>query len=224
MQKIQQLFTAPKGSVLVFSLIVLAILLSAAITVATVSVINRRSTLTTTESNQSFQVANSGLELIMKEIYKNGSTHASLNALATALGGGATCSGSTITKTNVAGGTITVSFFDNAKAPINCTDTDWRSKVADVKSEGTFSGSTRVVETAIAAGSGSGISGGCFFQWNSPAAVPENLWGVGCDTTKHGILGGIPGGPCQYVSLPGHSCGSIQVGSGQYVSCLCVKS
>lgn len=165
MQKIQQLFTAPKGSVLVFSLIVLAILLSAAITVATVSVINRRSTLTTTESNQSFQVANSGLELIMKEIYKNGSTHASLNALATALGGGATCSGSTITKTNVAGGTITVSFFDNANAPINCTDTDWRSKVADVKSEGTFSGSTRVVETAIAAAGASTIQ--CTSSQNS---------------------------------------------------------
>lgn len=180
MQKIQQLFTAPKGSVLVFSLIVLAILLSAAITVATVSVINRRSTLTTTESNQSFQVANSGLELIMKEIYKNGSTHPSLGAMATALGGGATCSGGTITKTNVAGGTITVSFFDNARAPINCTDTDWRSKVADVKSEGTFSGSTRVVETAIAAAGASTVDCSSVVGGGIFAVCVDKTNGKGC--------------------------------------------
>ena len=60
-----KIFKPKKGSVLVFSLIVLSILLSAAVAVATVSVSNRKSTLSTDKSNQSFQVANSGVELVL---------------------------------------------------------------------------------------------------------------------------------------------------------------
>ena len=142
-----------QGSVLVFSLIVLSILLSAAVAVATVSVANRQSTFSTTKSSQSFQVADSGVELILQQIYKAVPTHASINALAAALGGGATCASGAITKTGVAGGDIKVSFYDQNDNLIGCADTAWRSKVVAIKSEGTAGGTTRLVETAVAAGS-----------------------------------------------------------------------
>jgi Tfp pilus assembly protein PilX len=142
-----------QGSVLVFSLIVLSILLSAAVAVATVSVANRRSTFSTAKSSQSFQVADSGAELVLQQIYKTVPTHASISALAAALGGGAACSGGAITKNGVAGGDIKVSFYDKDNNLISCTDTAWRSKVVAIKSEGTTAGTTRLVETAVAAGS-----------------------------------------------------------------------
>ena len=142
-----------QGSVLVFSLIVLSILLSAAVAIATVSVANRQSAFSTAKSNQSFQVADSGAELILQQIYKTVPTHASINALAAALGGGATCAGGAITKTGVAGGDIKVSFYDQNDNLIGCADTAWRSKVVAIKSEGTAGGTTRLVETAVAAGS-----------------------------------------------------------------------
>ena len=142
-----------QGSVLVFSLIVLSILLSAAVAVATVSVANRRSTFSTAKSSQSFQVADSGAELVLQQIYKTVPTHASISALAAALGGGAACSGGAITKNGVAGGDIKVSFYDKDNNLISCTDTAWRSKVVAIKSEGTAAGTTRLVETAVAAGS-----------------------------------------------------------------------
>ena len=118
-----------------FSLIVLSILLSAAVAVATVSVANRRSTLSTAKSNQSFQVADSGVELVLQQIYKPVPTHANLNVLATALGGGATCSGGSIVKTGVSGGDIRVSFYDKNDGLVSCTDSSWRSKVVGIKSE-----------------------------------------------------------------------------------------
>ncbi len=149
-------FRPKQGSVLVFSLIVLSILLSAAVAVATVSVANRRSTLSTAKSNQSFQVADSGVELVLQQIYKPVPTHANLNALATALGGGATCSGGSIVKTGVSGGDIRVSFYDKNDGLVSCTDSSWRSKVVGIKSEGTAGGTTRLVETAVAAGASSG--------------------------------------------------------------------
>lgn len=141
------LFRLKRGSVLVFSLIILSIILSAAITVATVSVRNQRSATSTGKSVQSFQVADSGVELALQKIYKG--TYTSSDPLATAMTGMA-CSGTTLTKSDVAGGNVSLTLFDNDGNPINCSDTSWRDKVVKVKSEGSASGTTRVVETAVA--------------------------------------------------------------------------
>jgi uncharacterized membrane protein len=68
-------FTKPnKGSVLVFSLIVLSIVLSAALSVAVVNVSNRKSAGSTGQSVQSFQVADSGVEMALEAIYKGNNT------------------------------------------------------------------------------------------------------------------------------------------------------
>ncbi|MDQ5976489.1 MAG: hypothetical protein QG664_402 [Patescibacteria group bacterium] len=168
-------FKPKRGSVLIFSLIVLSILLSAAVAVATVSVSNTRSAFSTSKSNQSFQVADSGVELVLQQIYKTVPTHASLNTLAAALGGGAACAGGAITKAGVAGGDIRVSFYDKDNNLINCADMAWRSKVVAIKSEGTAAGTTRLVETAVAAGSD--------FGWVNLVGGPHNGGVVTVNTT-----------------------------------------
>ncbi len=160
------LFKINQGSVLVFSLIILSIILSAAITVATVSVTNQRSATATGKSVQSFQVADSGIELALQKIYKG--TYTSSDSLATAMTG-MTCSGTTLTKSDVAGGNVSLTLFDNSNNPINCSDTSWRDKVVKVKSEGSAFGTTRVVETAVAAG---GLS--CV---NKTVSLPDNTGG-----------------------------------------------
>lgn len=169
-----------KGSVLVFSLIILSIILSAAITVATVSVTNQRSASSTGKSVQSFQVADSGIELALQKIYKG--NYATLNALATGMGGAASCTGGAISKNNVVGGSIKVSFYDNDGNLVTCTDTAWRDKVVRIKSEGAAFGTTRVVETAVAAagdftgsydctGTGHTIGGGDYTNGMKPRFV-----------------------------------------------------
>lgn len=138
-------FTKPnKGSVLVFSLIVLSIVLSAALSVAVVNVSNRKSAGSTGQSVQSFQVADSGVELMLKKIYKD-PTNVALSTLGTACTGG-------VVSTSVSGGLVRVSFFDDTNAQVtDCTSTTWRDSLAKIKVEGTSAGTTRVIETAVAA-------------------------------------------------------------------------
>src|SRR3990167_8615687 len=61
-----------KGSVLIFSLIVLAFMLVSALSIATVSVTEKRASLSTEKSSRSFQVADSGVEIMLQKIYKGG--------------------------------------------------------------------------------------------------------------------------------------------------------
>lgn len=138
-----------KGSVLVFSLIVLSIVLSAALSVAVVNVSNRKSAGSTGQSVQSFQVADSGVEKTLKEIYKG--SYTDLNAMAGALSSSCTPGSGKFAPFNVSGGTASVTFFNTNNQPIECTSPTWRDDVAKIKVEGTSAGTTRVIETAVAA-------------------------------------------------------------------------
>ncbi len=139
-----------KGSVLVFSLIVLSIVLSAALSVAVVNVSNRKSAGSTGQSVQSFQVADSGVELMLKKIYKD-PTDVALSTLGTACAGG-------VVSASVSGGSVRVSFFDDANAQVtDCTSTTWRASLAKIKVEGTSAGTTRAIETAVAAATGDSV-------------------------------------------------------------------
>ena len=145
-------FTKPnKGSVLVFSLIVLSIVLSAALSVAVVNVSNRKSAGSTGQSVQSFQVADSGVEKALKEIYKG--SYANLSTMRASITGSTVCSNGSFSFP-VSGGTSTVTFFDTDNVVIGCTESDWRNLVAKIKVEGTSAGTTRVIETAVAAATG----------------------------------------------------------------------
>jgi Tfp pilus assembly protein PilX len=137
-----------KGSVLVFSLIVLSIVLSAALSVAVVNVSNRKSAGSTGQSVQSFQVADSGVEKALKEIYKG--SYTDLSTMRASITGSTVCSNGSFSFP-VSGGTSTVTFFDTDNVVIGCTESDWRNLVAKIKVEGTSAGTTRVIETAVAA-------------------------------------------------------------------------
>ncbi len=222
-------FTKPnKGSVLVFSLIVLSIVLSVALSVAVVNVSNRKSAGSTGQSVQSFQVADSGVEMALKAIYKGNNT--TLGDLYTSLGKTCNSGGFQPLNLSVSGGSAVVSFYKSNGDPMNtiadCTSATWRDDVAKIKVEGTSAGTTRVIETAIAAaairkvpattncgagnalvactdnnggGGGGGGMGVCGYpRWNGTTSQYDVETGVWWNNTP---AGGVWGGyfPASYV-------------------------
>ena len=136
----------PKGSVLVFSLLILSILLVTSLTILSTALLDRKASLSTGSSARSFQVADSGVEEVLYQIYKV--SPGSLDALAGNLG--TSCSAGTITF-NAAGGTAKVAFYeDETTVFTDCTATNWRDRVVKIKSEGIAGSTARAVEVAVA--------------------------------------------------------------------------
>ncbi|MFA6974145.1 MAG: hypothetical protein WC238_05435 [Parcubacteria group bacterium] len=139
-----------KGSVLVFSLIMLSLILTSALAIGAATVIARKSSLTSNKSTQGFQVADSAVELAMHQILNNG-TQIDLDRLATKMGA-APCddgiiSGSVVDSTK----TYELSFRDNTATtdPINnCAGLV--STIGRIKSVGTFGSTARAVEAPVA--------------------------------------------------------------------------
>lgn len=140
-------FKTNNGSVLVFSLLVLSIVLFSALSITAVTVSNRKSASSTSQSVQSFQVADSGAEKVLKEIYRG--SYATLDALQAAIPSSTACSGGRFSFP-VSGGTSTVVFLDLNDIAIGCGVATWRTDVTKIKVEGVSAGTTRVIETAIA--------------------------------------------------------------------------
>lgn len=157
-----------RGSIIAFSIILLAILLTAGLSVASVASLEKRSSLATEKSVVAFQAADSGTERVLERIYKGNSPSltsvdleetmpdATLQQVATNLdgvSGGATCNTSTnkITATNTENPryTFQISFFDGSDNQITCNDTAWRDKVVRIRTEGFFRETARVLELGI---------------------------------------------------------------------------
>ncbi len=150
-----------KGSVLVFSLIILSIVLSSALSITMVNVSNRKSAASTAQSVQSFSVADTATEKVMQAVY-NGSYptlyalyHDGLSSMAcgedTALIGGAPSPLVIESIVSQGVGSATVTLFDTAGSTLtDCTATNWRDTLASVKVEGSVNGTVRVIEVAIA--------------------------------------------------------------------------
>ncbi len=145
-----QTFFSKKGSILVFSLIVLAFLLVSSLSIATLSMVERRTSSATDRSTRSFQVADSGVELVLQKIYKG--SFSTLNDLAASLG--TTCNAQGEITAVLSSGTYTVSFYDNDNNKFtlaDCSSATWRDRIVKVKSEGVSGNTTRAVEVAVAA-------------------------------------------------------------------------
>lgn len=136
-----------RGSVLVFSLLILSILLVTSLTILSTSLLDRKASLSTSSSTRSFQVADSGVEEALYQIYK--ADHPTLAALTASIAG-ATCSGSTLSFPSV-GGNASVTFYEDETTPYagGCNGTDWRDKVVKIKSEGVAGSNARAVEVAV---------------------------------------------------------------------------
>lgn len=159
----------PKGSVLVFSLLILSIMLVTSLTILSSALLNQKASLSTGSSGRSFQVADSGVERVLYQIYKQ--SNATLEDLGDVIAGGSTATvrcNNGVVSFPVSGGDVKVGFYQddpsnpgNVISYTNCAGTDWRDKVVKIKSEGTAGTTSRAVEVAVGAGN-AGNSLSCF--------------------------------------------------------------
>jgi hypothetical protein len=200
------------GSALVFSLMVLFIGVVAALGIASTTIISQKMSGTTGKSVSSFQVADSGAEIILQKIYKNEAyTLKELVAL-----GGISCSNGIISG-NIGNSdkTYRITFkdeSDNLIASCNSTET-----IASLKSIGTYASTSRAVEMAVAAG-GEGITGGCMVR-QATGYLVEGKWGSGCK--NNGTSVGEGGNP----EDSAYSCGNTSYNGGgdQIWFYMCIK-
>ena len=133
-----------KASILVVTLMVLGIVLVSALSISLVSVQERKASMGSSKSGAAFQVADSGIELVMDSILS--SRKDSLKTLAS-IG----CSNGNITGT----GYVVELKKDNGsggEVGVNC-GTDKISDIIAIKSVGTGGGQQRAIEAAVASNS-----------------------------------------------------------------------
>ncbi len=160
----------PKGSVLVFSLIILSVMLVTALSLLSSAVLDQRASLSTADSTRSFQIADSGVEQTLYQVYrKNPGTIGEI-----ASGMGLSCDAGTITDASAG---WTVRFYDSDGSHLSDCDAD-RGDIAALKSEGSASGTTRAVEVAVAAAQ-------CKFTFIDPTV---NVVSYGGNTTGSGTF------------------------------------
>lgn len=151
MSQKKEMLTSPKGSVLVFSLIILSFLLVSALSVATLAVTERRTSGSTDRSGRSFQVADSGVEIVLQKIYKSG--YATPNTVKIRDFFGAGICADNADGAGVVSGTVSasnsyeVSFKDNDGNLLGCGAL--RGDIVKLRSKGTSGNTTRVVEAGV---------------------------------------------------------------------------
>lgn len=153
-KKLLSRFLPRGGSILVFTLFILLIMLVVSLSITSVTVKDLQSSNTTAKTAQAFQVADSAVEAITKNMIDN--NYSSLNDLESNLGGTWDCDDSSgtakltgsisqIGSTN----TVEVTFWDQDNNPIaDCSSSD----PARMKVVATHEGTTRAIEVAVAAG------------------------------------------------------------------------
>jgi len=144
----------PKGSVLVFSLIILSVMLVTSLTILSSSVLDQKASLSTANSTRSFQIADSGAEQILQQIYKS-----SADKIEDISVSGASCSGGIVENTSAG---WKIRFYDTDGNRIEDCGVSV-GDIASIKSEGSANGTVRAVEVAVAQTGGSGGGGlSCF--------------------------------------------------------------
>jgi len=135
------------GSALIFTLIILFIGVVAAVGVASTTVISRKMSTTTGKSVASFQVADSGAEIVlqrMKDVLDSDSG-ATINDL------GITCSSGTVSGSINSGKEYRVTFLDENGTQLSAGCNASLSDVQKIRSVGTYAQISRAVEAAVAA-------------------------------------------------------------------------
>jgi Tfp pilus assembly protein PilX len=151
-----------KGSVLVFSLIVLLILLSLTITAATLVIFSKGSSRSTEKSIIAFQVADGAAENLLRFLYDYTEFYETPDALADDLYGTGTngtgkptCSNGVISgKLPNSSGTYAVTLLENdSDTKLDCdgyaTYCEWRVRLAHMVATGTYAGATRAIDVAV---------------------------------------------------------------------------
>jgi hypothetical protein len=134
-----------QGSVLVYSLVVLTLLLGAALTVAGIAVLERKGSISTESSGQAFAIADSGAEIMLQKI-SNDSTLTDIDSLAGKLGLPCSFSSGEISNDDITGGSYQAAFYDGSDPPSKLECDDPVSGINKIKVTGNYSGTTRSIE------------------------------------------------------------------------------
>jgi uncharacterized protein (TIGR02145 family) len=151
--------TAP-GFALVFSFLVLVTMFALAVGVAQTATRDHKTVLTSAQSIRAFQLADTGMETALNQLYKNNPR--TLNELFTLAGmtGTNPCAASdgVLKVVNSTSETYEVRFYytssDGKVAPMNassgyCTEPNWRKDLAAAQSTGISGGTVRAIKTTI---------------------------------------------------------------------------
>lgn len=157
-----------KGSVLGFSLILLALILLSGITLVSVSVLERKASFATQKSVLAFQSADSAAERVLKRVYVDNSpliasvplnspmpSDSNLALLGQNLDAAneVSCSSGVISGKNIVSASANyefrVTFYDTNGATIGCSRTDWRDALVTIQSEGFYQRTSRVIDIGI---------------------------------------------------------------------------
>ncbi len=144
-----------QGSVLVFTLLVLSILLSVALSATGIVILGKNSSRSTEKSALAFQVADGAAENILKRVYKDEDD--TLESLAISLYGTAICADGRISGTlpSTGSGSYSVMFLDIDGNPLACDGpgnaayAEWRPKLARIVASGTYGGTTRAIDVSV---------------------------------------------------------------------------
>jgi len=127
-----------QASALIVSLLILAAILIISLSVSLVSVKERKISSESAKSSQAFQIADSGMELVLKKIEIDGWT-----TIKEFEDNGMSCNSGVITG-NASNGSYELTFKDNIGTSINCGDNS--STIFGIKSAGKYKGVYRAIE------------------------------------------------------------------------------
>lgn len=150
-----------RGSSLVVALILLTITLLTALSIALVSIRNRRASMEGSRSNQAFQTADIGIEVVMRQVVDN--TNTTIGNIETKLRkidwicnsatGEFELSAAALESKGwgIGLGSIKVTMIDMLENPIDCDaqSGDPIINIVRLKSEGTVGNDVRVIEAAV---------------------------------------------------------------------------
>jgi Tfp pilus assembly protein PilX len=138
------------GSVLVFTLIILSFLLVASLSLAAVSISEKRSINAVSRSVVAFQIADSGLEKMLERTYKGSCNGQRLDCLASSGDSCSVSNGSAGVNGSINNGSYRVTFIKHDGSNLtSCSDSGWRADVESMRSEGVYSGTARAVKIDI---------------------------------------------------------------------------
>jgi Tfp pilus assembly protein PilX len=152
-----------KASTLVFALIILSIVLVSAISVAAITATERRSSIATDKSAESFQVADSGAEIVLNQIYKGSNTDIGslVSSLQTALPAdniACNISDGSIGGRISSGKTFAVNLYKSDGTVESCSSSDSVSNIVNIKSTGSYAQTSRAVNVSVSVPSSSACS------------------------------------------------------------------
>ncbi|EKE25400.1 MAG: hypothetical protein ACD_5C00178G0003 [uncultured bacterium] len=191
-----------KGSILAYSMIVIAMMFAIVGSISAVSILEKKSAGSSHSSAQSFQVADSAVQIAIKQL--NDAYKANENStIANAFPG---CSGSAVVDSQIdAKKLYKLTFYDtNDNQLPNCNRS--LKDVESIKAVGTYENTVRAVKVAIAAATGGPA------DWNCTIRTGDQSSGMAfakCNANEKVISGG-----CFNMNIGNPAAGSFPADSG----------